>query len=124
MVESVRDDSLDDQKLGYDRVRRDRRKAFDHLYQQLDGVSRNTCFYCNKTRANTLDHCPSLLMVDALGVAYFQQRGIPFVLIPACSSCNIDIGTGHVLLEGHTTHIDLRHEMWRSRKNVKRRQDG
>src|SRR5258708_13822019 len=67
----------DDAKRQWDRARRLRLKSFRHLYHRLDTVDEKACYYCGGL-ANTLDHCPPLLMVDSVGVSYFQERAIPF----------------------------------------------
>jgi hypothetical protein len=89
------------------RWRRRRLKAFHHLYDLLDGVSHKTCYYCKKKPANTMDHFPSLLTVDSLGVKYFQRRRIPFVLVPDCGECNTNI-EGGVFRDGLIVDINLR----------------
>jgi hypothetical protein len=94
-----------DAKRQWDRVRRLRLKSFRHLYLPLETVDEKACYYCGGL-ANTLDHCPPLLMVDSVGVSYFQERGIPFLLIPACGRCNNDMGTAHVFQSGRVVRLD------------------
>jgi hypothetical protein len=107
-------DDVNYQKREYDRVRRRRLKSFGHLYRLFESTDSKICYYCGKL-ANALDHCPSLLMVDGVGVSYFEEQGIPFLLIPACGTCNNDIGTAHVFREGRVVRLD-----WRSlMKNVR-----
>jgi hypothetical protein len=122
------DDAWEDdganQKREYDRCRRRRLKAYHHLYHLLDGVKRGRCFYCRKKNADTLDHCPSLLMVDLLGVEYFQEREIRFLLIPACGDCNNNIGAAHVFHRGRLSHIDWRAAVKRNRISNDRRTRG
>jgi hypothetical protein len=100
-------DECGDQKREWDGRRRRRLKALHHLYRLLDGVDRSACFYCQQRKAATLDHCPSLLMLDGLGIEYFQKLDIPLVLIPACGACNNAAGTLHVLYRGRMAEIDL-----------------
>lgn len=76
------------QKREWDARRRRRLEALHHLYRLLEGVDRTRCFYCRKSRSTTLDHFPSLLMLDGLGIEFFDKLGIPLVLIPACATCS------------------------------------
>jgi hypothetical protein len=99
------------QKRGYDLVRRDRLTAYHHLYAVPGGLDREKCFYCKRRKANTLDHCPSLLAVACIGVRYFQRRSIPFALIPACRKC----GPGGIFIRGRVRYIDIRQIMRRQR---------
>lgn len=94
-----------DQKRTYDRWRRRRLKSYHQFYRLLEGVDRRTCFYCRKKAATTLDHCPSLLMVDAVGVEYLQQQSIPLLLIPACRDCNNAVGITHAFRGGRLAQL-------------------
>jgi hypothetical protein len=110
-------EELLDPKRGYDRVRRRRAKSFRHLYRLLNNADSKVCYYCGKI-ANTLDHCPSLLLVDAVGVSYFEERAIPFVLIPACGNCNNDIGTAHLFRAGRVVQLDWKDFRKHVRANI------
>jgi len=96
------------QKQGYDRVRRERKQKYHHLYNRLPGVTDEKCYYCGKKEPDTIDHCPSLILVALMGLEYFQQEGIPFVLLPTCMKCNIRVGTSHVFIKGRLTNVDFR----------------
>ena len=102
------DSSLEDpdQKRRHDRARRSRKTRFHHLYQPHPSASQKVCFYCKKRRAATQDHCPSLLLLDFLGVDYFVTHAIPLLLIPACMRCNYERGTAHVWLNGRVVELD------------------
>lgn len=67
--------------------------TYGRLYQRHrgEGVNRNRCFYCNDP-AQTLDHSPPLSWVEAMTVKEWRLRRVPFVLIPACMSCNFKLG--------------------------------
>ena len=108
-------DECIDQKREWDGRRRRRLKELHHLYRPLDGVSGTACFYCRKSKATTLDHCPSLLMLDGLGIEYFRKLDIPLVLIPACGPCNNAAGTLHVLYRGRMAEINLGRAIARKR---------
>lgn len=102
------DSSLEDpdQKRRYDRTRRSRRAKFHHLYKPHSSASHKVCFYCKKRRAATQDHCPSLLLLEFLGVDYFVKCAIPLLLIPACTRRNNERGTAHVWLNGRVVELD------------------
>jgi hypothetical protein len=95
-----------DQKRRHDRARRSRQTKFHHLYKPYPSASQKVCFYCKKRPAATQDHCPSLLLLDFLGVDYFARHAIPLLLIPACMRCNNEKGTAHVWLNGRVVELD------------------
>ena len=97
---------LHSQKRQWDRTRQLRLKAYHHLYR-LFRVDQEICYYCSDSKANTLDHCPSLLKVALLGVEYFRRRRISFILVPACMPCNNDVGGGFYR-RGHFVQLDYR----------------
>jgi hypothetical protein len=45
-------------------------------------------------------------LLDALGADYFRKRAMPLLLIPACMTCNNNMGTSHVYHEGRIVHMD------------------
>ena len=49
------------------------------------------CFYCNAP-ADTLDHVPPLTMIDYMPYEERRKYGIPAVLLPCCSECNVNLG--------------------------------
>lgn len=108
-----------DQKRTYDRWRRQRAEAFHHLYSLRDDVDPEVCHYCRQKPAETQDHSPSLLALEALGSEFFRRRRIPLWLIPACRDCNNDMGTNHAFYRGRLVALDLRKLMWSKRRGEK-----
>jgi hypothetical protein len=115
-ADTTRDDGTS-QKGMYDRWRRRRKQRFHGLYQAFDEADQKVCWYCATNKATTLDHCPSLVLLDALGTDYFRKRSIPLLLIPACMTCNNNMGTSHVYHQGRIVHMDWRRVM-REKKNI------
>jgi hypothetical protein len=105
--DTTRDDGRS-QERAYDRWRRRRKQRFHDLYRAFDETYQKVCWYCARHKATTFDHCPSLLLLDALGADYFRERSIPLLLIPACITCNNDMGTSHVYHDGRFVHLDWR----------------
>ena len=101
----------------YDRWRRERVKAYHHLYTPLKTENDETCFYCHKAKANTIDHCPSLIDVALMGVEFFVERKISLLLIPACMECNNGVGGG-CFKKGRRIEIDLR----RIRREIRKKE--
>lgn len=63
-------------------------RIYNRLYTKC--VS-DYCAYCGDGQ-DVYDHVPALTWVGSLGTEYFRQKGIPLLLIPACSECNLLLG--------------------------------
>ena len=78
-------------------MKRNRRNAkltfqsYNELYQRLDNVPFDTCWYCGDPRT-CLDHSPPLAMLDFMDLDLFRKLGREFCLIPCCDSCHSLLG--------------------------------
>ena len=52
----------------------------------------NCCCYCGNV-AESKDHIPPLVWIDALGPSWFDERGLLVVWVPSCLECNNYLGS-------------------------------
>lgn len=67
--------------------RNDLIKTYHHLYEFHDLGHRLQCAYCNDVR-ETLDHVPPISLVHKMTPTIMRERGVKFILLPACKHCN------------------------------------
>lgn len=71
----------------------------------------NVCSYCGDP-ADTLDHCPPLMLAYLRGTDWFDVRGLRFYLFPACRECNSSLGQCRKLSLDDRREL-LRKKYWR-----------
>lgn len=47
----------------------------------------NSCCYCGN-QAESRDHIPPLVWIEALGLSWFEERNLATVWVPSCIECN------------------------------------